>query len=128
MSRAEARQFLASRHAGRQKLEVGDNRTHLRCLRRHGAPIHAACHAAVHPLFDGDFGAGASAVARKFSEQSEYGKPEFLRSCLEMAVAASEIVARIAICDVRNFRANVCVGGSDQITTSPHKPALFVIG
>jgi hypothetical protein len=127
-SRSKARQFLARGHAGRQKLEVGDNCIHLRCLRRHDAPIHAARHAAVHSLFDGDLRSGAGAVLRKFSKQSEEWKSEFLRSKLEMTVTAREIVARIAIGDVRNLRTNVCVGGGNEITTSPHKPGLFVIG
>ena len=47
---------------------------------------------------------------------------------MEMAVAAGEIVAGIAISGIRDFRADMRVGRSDQITTSPDKPTLFVIG
>ena len=121
--------FSPGGHAGRQKLEVGLAIAFIWwCWRWHYAPVHAARHAAVHSLFDGDLRSGAGAVLRKFSKQSEEWKSEFLRSSLEMTVTAGEIVARIAIGDVRDLRTNVCVGGGNQITTSPHKPSLFVIG
>ncbi len=125
---AESRQELAGRHTGREKLDIGDHRLHLRRFDRQRPPVHAARHARVEAILDGDFGAEPRAVGGKLTEQTEQRNAELLRAGLKMAIAASEIVAGVAVGAPGDFGADLGVGRGDEVAAAPHLATVRVVG
>src|SRR5437667_5311776 len=89
--------------------------------------VHAALHAGVHAIFDGDLRSRSCAVLRELREQSEDGNCEFFRSSIEMTIAAGEIVAGIASRHIGYLRSDVSVSRGDQIPAAPHQSTIIVI-
>ena len=55
------------------------------------------------------------------------GSANFLVAGIEMAVAAGEIVAGVAVVGRCDLRADMRVGGGDQIATAPHQPTVLIV-
>ena len=127
LAHSEPGQLLPRGHAGREELDVGQDGLHRLRIRRDGAPVHAALHAAIHALLQRDPGTRARVVARVFSEEAEQRNSELLCSRLEMAISAGEIVAGIAVGGIRHFRADIGIGGGNEITTAPDQAAVRVL-
>jgi len=128
LSGAEPRQLLARRHAAAEKLDVGHDGSHLRCVRRQRPAVHAPRHARIDAVFDGDLGPRARAVLRKLAIETEQRKRELPHARCEMAVGAGEIVAGIALRHVGDIGADMRIGGSDEITAPPDQKAVGIVG
>ena len=125
---AESWQHFAGRNPRRQKPDVSHHGLHLRTIERQRAAVHAARHARVNPVFDGDFGAEAGAVLRKQLDQPEDRQAEFLHASFKVTVAAGEIVAGKPFGWIRHLRSDMGVGRGDQVAPAPHEAAMIVIG
>ena len=126
-SGAESGNPLSRRHAGRQELDVSNQGLHFRRIGGHGAAVHAARHAGVHALLDRDLGARPRAVFGEFVIEAEDRQPEFFGPGLEVAIAASEIVAGIPLRRIADFRPDMGVGRRDEIAATPHQAAIIVV-
>ena len=104
---------------------------HFRTVWRQRAAVHAARHARIHPVLDGDFGAEVRALYCGNSSNSPKigsSRKSLLRAGLEMTVAAGEIVAGKPFGRIRHLRSNMSVGGGDQVAPVRHQAAMIVIG
>src|SRR5262249_11747375 len=89
--------------------------------------VHAPRHAGINPVLDGHLRPRAGAVVGKRSQQPEQRDAELLRSGVEVAIAASEIVAGKALGAIRNLRTDMGVGRRDEVAPAPHQAAMGIV-
>ena len=126
--RAEPRKLLALCNALREKLYVSDEGAHFGRAGRQGTPVHAARHAGIDAVGERNLRARTRAIGGKIFRKPEDRQAEFLHAGVEMAVAAGEIIAGIALGLVEDVGADMGVGRDEEIAPAPHELAMRVIG
>jgi hypothetical protein len=63
---------------------------------------------------------------REVAEQAEQRQAELLGARLQMAIAAGEVIARVALCRIGHVRADIGIGGGDEVAAFAHLQAMRV--